>query len=231
MLDLVSEISAPRAETSPRPVAKAGEPDSFLFPSEWPVRALAAGDVLYKLGDAKTHILRVETGIVSVTAPRPDGPPEIVELAFPGSFLGLGFLKHHIHNASAVVDSSVSLWPLEALDPLLEQSSEARQRQAQATEIEFAHRRAELEASTAGSPSLRLCAFLLAVSRLNQLEGRNPLVIEERPHSGEVAEFLRMDIETLAGALKDMERRRLVAHDGSGRLLLLDPSAMEALVG
>ena len=228
MMGLVETVVAPVDTTTARPPIVFDEgPDVLLFPEQWLVRTLACGESLFRAGDSKTHIIRVETGILSVTSPRAEGPPEIVELVFPGGFLGLGFLKHHIYNATAVIESKITLWPLDLLPALCEQSAEASEGQALATERDFAYRRHQLEASTKNSPFHRLAAFLIAVSQLNQLEGRDPCVIEERPSSGEVADFLGMDLTTLKHALAELQRCELVSHDQAGKLILLDPAKLE----
>jgi CRP/FNR family transcriptional regulator len=190
---------------------------------------LARGEVLFRVGGVKTHIYRVETGVLCVTSPMANGPPEIVELVFPGGLLGLGFLDYFINNATAVVESQVSVFPLDALATLCEQSPDARERQAQATAREFAHRRRQLVTATENEPLLRVAAFLSVVSQINLREGRDPHVISESLTSGEVASLLRMDIDTLASSLAELQRRNLVSQDAAGKLLLLDPTELELL--
>lgn len=194
-----------------------------------PRRTLARGDRLYGEGERKTEIYRVESGVVSITARRESGPPEIVELAFPGMVFGLGFLETHIENATAVVETTVSVWPLEALPVLMEESLAVRNRQADATDRELEYRRRTLSASTAQSPKLRVAAFLASVSRLNAMEGRDPKVITENLRSGDVAEFLGLPLDDLADALKKLKCEGHVTAGEAGRLHLTDPLELDRL--
>jgi len=82
------------------------------LPSDPPVRHLPLDDNLFHEGELKTHVYKVESGVICVSAIRLNRPPEFIELVFPRNLIGLGFLKRHIHNAKAVVDSCVSCWPL-----------------------------------------------------------------------------------------------------------------------
>jgi CRP-like cAMP-binding protein len=190
------------------------------LPGPASVRALAQDEYLYREGEAKRFIFRVESGALCLTMKGAHGTPEFVELVTAGSFVGLGFLDYHIHSAAALIDTSISIWPLSALPELCLASAAARDKHAEATEREFGYRRRQLVASTAQDPVLRVAAFLTAVSRLNEIEGRNPNVIAEELRSGDVADFLKMEVEALAQALVELERRGLVRSAGTGLALL-----------
>jgi CRP/FNR family transcriptional regulator len=212
-----------------RQFAETSSPSAVKDIPPLPQRKLASGENVFRAGETKSHIMRVDSGILCVSSPRPEGPPEIIELVFPGGFVGLGFLKEHPYNATAVMETTVTLWPLGALSDLCELSPEARESHHTATEREFQFRRQQLAASTADKPHLRVAAFLAAISRLNELEGRDPKIVEERPSSGEVADFLSMELSTLAHALSQLKECNLISHDEKGRLLLLDPSRLDEL--
>ena len=191
--------------------------------------SLVSGDSLFREGDAKSHVYRVESGIFCLTAQRPSGPPRVVEMVFPGGFLGFGFLENHIHSAMAVVPSRVRLFRLSEISDLCEQFSQARERQALATEREFAARRRQLVGATENSPLARVAAFLSAVSHFNESEGRDPHSVTGTLKSGEVASFLGLDVETLAVALNELQERGLITRNAEGGLVLLDPVGLEEM--
>ena len=193
------------------------------------VRHLSLDDYLFHEGELKTHVYRLETGIICVTAPRLNGPPEMIETVFPGNLLGLGFLKRNIYNAKAVVESRVSCWPLSAIPALVEENATAQRRQAEATEGEFAHRRSAMVRLTQDHPVQRVAAFLVAVSRLNEVEGRDPNVISDKLHCGVVAKYLGLDIDTLAHALVELEARALVEQSPTGGLRLCDREKLDGI--
>ena len=196
------------------------------LPRDPPLRHLPLDDNLFHEGELKTHVYKVESGVICVSASRLNRPPQIVEFVFPGNLIGLGFLKRHIHNAKAAVDSCVSCWPLSAIPALVEKDATAKQRQAEATEREFAYRRNALVGSTQDSPAQRVAAFLVAVSQLNEIEGRDPNVISDSLHCGVVANYLGLDVDTLGQALVELEKRELVEQCPSEGLRLCDPEKL-----
>ena len=206
-----------------------GEAGSPAVVENLPTQVLSQDEYLFREGDLKRHAYRVESGVLCVTSKGPHGTPEFIELAFPGDLVGLGFLDRYVDSAAALVETKVSLWSLQAL-PLLSQASvTAETRQAGATEREFLARRRQLVASTADSPLRRVAAFLTVLSRLNEIEGRDPAVISESLRSGDVAAFLNMDVEVLAGQLLELQQRELVSLTGKGGLRLEKPADLEGL--
>jgi CRP-like cAMP-binding protein len=192
-------------------------------------RELERGAYLYRAGSRKTALYRLEAGILCVTASRPVGPPEVVEMLFPGSFLGLGFLEHNIDSAMAVVPCRITEFDLCSAATLCAGSSEASDRQATLTEREFAARRRELVSVTHDRPVRRVAAFLSALVHMNRQEGRNPTVIAEFLKTGDVAAFLDLKVEALAAALADLNNRGLVTPADNGGLILLDIEALDRL--
>ena len=231
MMDLATDEAATSAvpevcEPFVVPLAKCLEQPATVAGIE---RELERGAYLYRAGSRKTALYRLEAGIFCVTALRPVGPPEVVEMLFPGSFLGLGFLEHQIDSAMAVVPCRVTEFDPSAAAALCAESSEARDRQAALTEREFAARRRELVPDTADRPVRRVAAFLSAMVHMNRQEGRNPTVIAEFLKTGDVAAFLDLKVEALAAALADLSGRGLVTPADNSGLIVLDLEALDRL--
>ena len=91
-----------------------------------------------------------------------------------------------------------------------------------------ARRRAILTAGNR-APLERVGAFLLAISRNNGHEGRDPAAIPETLTCGFVAELLGLPIATLASLLKVLEERGLVSTDAHSGLRLTDLAGLEKL--
>jgi CRP/FNR family transcriptional regulator len=191
--------------------------------------ALERGAMLFREGELKNGVYRLEAGILCITARRSSGPPRVVEMVFPGTLIGLGFLERHIHSAMAVVESRLTALPLSAVAELCNASPEARDRQALSTEREFTARRRELVPDSNELPVRRVAAFLTAMNEMNRREGRNPDLIEEFLKTGDVAAFLDLDVDALARALSDLFNRGLVARAENGGVMLLDANALSEL--
>jgi CRP/FNR family transcriptional regulator len=187
------------------------------------------GEFLFHEGDVKSGIYRIETGIVCVTTRRASGPPNVVEMLFPGSFIGLGFLERQIDSAMAVVPSRLTSFPLSAISSLCAAYPEAHERQALQTEREFEARRRELIPDSDELPVRRVAAFLSAMHHMNRHEGRNSDDIAEFLKTGDVASFLNLEVDALARALADLKDRGLVESAANGGLRLLHPGALEHL--
>jgi CRP/FNR family transcriptional regulator, anaerobic regulatory protein len=187
------------------------------------------GDFLFREGDRKTAVYRLDAGILCVTSRRPSGPPNVVEMLFPGSYVGLGFLEQHIDSAMAVVPSVLTEFVSTAISDLCAASPEARERQAVQTEREFEARRRELMPDSDDLPIRRVAAFLSAMYQMNRHEGRNPEYIAEFLKTGDVATFLDLDVEALGRALAALKHRGLVDRAENGGLILLDPDTLEQL--
>jgi CRP/FNR family transcriptional regulator, anaerobic regulatory protein len=194
-------------------------------------RSLDRGEYLYREGSSKTAVFRLQSGILCVTSRRADGPPNVVEMIFPGTLMGLGFLERHIDSAMAVVPCRLTEYPPEAASHICDASLEDSERQAAVTEREFAARRRELVPSSPERPVQRVAAFLSAMYHMNDHEGRNPADIAEFLKSGDVATFLDLDVEDLAAALAELKERGLVDRAGHGGLVILQPGELERLSG
>lgn len=190
------------------------------------VRNLAPGERLFNEGEVKTHVYQVEAGAVCLYRRRASGAPLAIEMAFPHDFIGLGFLKAHIYSAQATMQSRVTCFPLHALEELIDSEPRLKSKQSDAVEEEFAARRNALTASKL-PPAQRLAAFLAAVSRVNQSEGRDPGRIADFVTCGSVSDFLSFDIDTLRGALVELRARGLIEHCPPSDLRLIDLDGLE----
>ena len=92
------------------------------------VRALASNELLFSLGDPKTHFYAVKSGALAVYEPRWNGHRAIIEFAFPGDLVGLGFLQTQICSARATGETRVQYLPLSAQDHLFADDPRARGR-------------------------------------------------------------------------------------------------------
>ena len=181
-------------------------------------RVLAPNEFLFRAGEAKTCFYRVNSGAVCLYEQNRAEHP-VVDFAFPGDFVGLGFLETHACCARAVTKTEVTCSPLEALASAIEDDPKAQAKLNDAVEREFEFRRAALVEAGRSSPLGRLAAFLVSLSRTNAHEGRDPTVIGESCPSVFAAAYLGLSIEELTALLLELERRELIkAYSGGVRL-------------
>ena len=195
------------------------------------VRSLASNELLFSLGDPKTHFYAVKSGALAIYEPRWNGHRAIIEFAFPGDLVGLGFLQTHTCNARATVETRVQCLPLSTQDHLFADDPRAQARLADAIEREVEFLRQSSVRFSRQNPLGRLAAFLLTLSRENEQEGRDPTVLVQPLQCGVVADFLALSVERLGSLLVQLERRGLIETCAPQGLRLRDIAALESLAG
>src|SRR5690606_31943989 len=94
---------------------------------------------------------------------------------------------------------------------------------------EFLARRDAIVEAADERPLSRVAALLLAISRNNAYEGRDPRIIPDSLTSGFVADLLDLDIDALQELLVDLRLRGFVAVADKGGLRLADIDGLELL--
>ena len=195
-----------------------------------PVRRLNPGDLLFKAGDKKTHLYRVESGCLCIYQPRSTEHRVVIRFAFASDMLGLGYLENHTRSARAIGETQVTCLPLSAVDDMVEASSLANQlKEAIEDELDFV--RDGLARSGQKNPIERVAAFFVALSRGNTYEGRIPNIIFDTVKSGVVASYLGLSVEGLARILVELEERALIENCSPSAIRLNDIAALEQLTG
>ena len=194
-----------------------------------PVRRLNQGEVLFRAGDAKTHVYRVESGCLCVYEPHSAEHRAIVEFVFAGDLLGLGYLENHTRSARAIGETRITCLPLNAVERIVEASPRARDQLKQAIDDELEFVRDGLVKSGQRNPIERVAAFFVALSRGNGYEGRIPNIITDSVKCGVVASYLALSVEDLARILVELEERGLIDNCPPSGLRLNDIAALERL--
>jgi CRP/FNR family transcriptional regulator, anaerobic regulatory protein len=195
------------------------------------VQTLASNEILFRAGDPKTHFFRVERGTICVYKPQWTANRTVVEFAFPGDLIGLGYLETHICTARSMVEAQVTRLPLSSVDKIVDADPRARDRLKQAIDREVDFVRDSLVKSGRESPVERVAAFLVALSRNNKSEGRDPSIITDSMQCGVVATYLSLSVDALGELLAELEKRGLIEPHPSRGLRLKDLNALELLAG
>jgi|RhiMethySRZTD1v2_1073278.scaffolds.fasta_scaffold479603_2 CRP/FNR family transcriptional regulator len=203
-------VTAPPAETAPTP------------------QLIAANAFVFKAGDPRTHLYRVETGAVCLYEAGSGDRQSVIEFAFPGDYLGLGFLEKHHLNGRALLESSITAFPIDALPELVKNDPRAQAKLAQSVEREFEARRDELSSAGHRQPIERVAALLVTSARTNVQQGRPAEIIKDSWKCGFIADLLQLTLDDLTAILVDLERRGLIAAAGPD-LRLTNIPALESM--
>ena len=222
MLNLVE----PHSAISGRETAKAQGPAGDALDCE--VLKLRAGETLFREGDTRSHVYRVERGAVCLFKSRADGSQDIFEFAFPGDLVGLGYLDSHVSSAQAAMETSLICLSRTALDPSAERDARSRARLTAAIEREITFLKESLLSNGHPSPLERVAALFVTLSHYNVYEGREPTLITDSLKCGVVAGYLNMSVDQLAAQLAEMEARGLIEPCAKG-LRLKDLDGLEKI--
>jgi CRP/FNR family transcriptional regulator len=190
---------------------------------------LAAGEFLFREGDTKTAVYRVERGALCAYALA--GPPReaFLEFAYSSDWVGFGYLDKHLWRARAVAATRVACFPLASVDVIVARDPRAKVKLGDAIEREFACVRRATFARDPPHPIERVAAFLLSLAAVSRNEGRDPSIIADATRSGLVADCLAMSVGTLSSCLVELEHRGLIEPRLPAGLRLKDFAALEAV--
>jgi CRP/FNR family transcriptional regulator len=192
------------------------------------LQKVAANAFLFRAGDPRTHLFRVESGAICLYETRRTDRQSVIEFLFPGDYVGLGFLEKHHLSARALLDSTVTSVPIDALADVARSDPRAQAKLAQSVEREFEARRDELCNAGERRPIERVAALLVTSARTNVHQGRAPELIKDSWKCGVIADLLQLTLNDLSAVLVDLERRGLIEAAGED-LRLTDIAALEAM--
>jgi len=222
----VLTLAEPHSAIAGRQIAKTSEPVGSAIDCD--VRTLAAGETLFREGDARSHVYRVERGALCLFKSRADGTQDIFEFAFPGDLVGLGYLDSHVSGAQAAMETSLICLSRAGLDPAAEHNARSRARLTAAIEREVSFLKESILRSGHPSPLERVAALFVTLSHYNAYEGREPTLITDSLKCGVVAGYLNLSVDQLAAQLAEMEARGLIEPCAKG-LRLKDLDALEKI--
>jgi len=209
--------------------AAAGSKDVHTSEPTGILRTLAPHEILFKEGDVRSHVYRIESGTICVYEPHWNGQRSVIEFALPGDLVGFGYLRNYTRTARATTQVQVSCLPLSAVDEIVKGDPRAEARLEEAIERDFRILRNSLVESARVKPPARVAAFLVALSQGNKDEGRDPSIISDSLKCGVVADYLSLNIELLSSILVTFEDRGLIEQCPPMDLRLKDVGALEKL--
>ena len=184
---------------------------------------------LFRAGEQKTEFYRIEEGVFVVSTMTNDGSLGDCRLAYPGDFLGIGFLSRHGSSATALTTGTVSCFLLSNLDALAAGSSDLYLQRADAIQREFDRvRNACVARSVLGLPIHKVANLLVVISYLEEHEGRDPNLVLDGLSCGFLAELLGLDVELLTHSLRELSILGLIVWKPGERLSIIERGRLEA---
>jgi CRP/FNR family transcriptional regulator, anaerobic regulatory protein len=206
---------------------------SKVLPSDSPaaderVSTLKVGEALFRSGQSRALVYRIETGVMMVSIGGDERTPRSFNLAEPGDFVGLGFIEHHTSSAFAMTDCVVRSYSPSEFAELAEREPALREQEAAAIAREFDLRKAKcLEEASRKTTAQRLAGYLLVVARMNTMEGRQANIVPESISCDFLTNLFDVSLDDLAAATKELHKAQLIELDDKDRAIIADFERLE----
>ena len=192
-------------------------------------RMVKTREHLFKAGEPRCHVYRVESGSLCLYRVIPDGRRQVLNFAFAGDFMGLGFGAEHACNAQALEPLRVKCLDVAALTCGLESSPwlGVELYEAISRELTVAHN--HLFAIGQRSADERVACFLLVLSRQSARCGEEASTVVLPMTRSDIADFLSLTVETVSRTLSTLRAARVIDLEQSIIVSLLDIGRLERL--
>jgi CRP/FNR family transcriptional regulator len=194
-----------------------------------PVRRLAPKEHLFLEGDARTHVYVVEAGTVLIYKILPDAKRQIIDIAFPGDFIGLGTADEQAFAAQATEPVRVRCLPAAALHQLAADDPQLSLMLYEALALELEAARNHLLTIGYRSAAARVASFLLAISHRNERRGRDARELVLPMRRADIADFLGLTIETVSRTFSKLKAEGMIELDHGGYVEILDRRALKEI--
>jgi CRP/FNR family transcriptional regulator len=182
-------------------------------------RKLEPKEHVFCEGDPRTHVYRVEDGVIAIYKTLFDGRRRIIDFAHPGDFIGLGVLGEHIMSAQATCAAKVRCLSASALESLAETDASLALKLYKSVCQDLQAARSLLVTVGQRSAVERVAAFLLALHRRRGDEASD--VIELAMRRSDIADLLGLTIETVSRTLTKLREMRVIEVEQGGTTVRL----------
>ncbi len=219
-------LASPSHESHPQKASHRPEIRSRVLEeslSQAAERRLESKEHVFCEGDPRTHVYRVEDGVIAIYKTLFDGRRRIIDFAYPGDFIGLGVLGEHIMSAQATCAAKVRCLSASALERLAETDASLALKLYKSVCQDLVAARSLLVTVGQRSAVERMAAFLLALHRRAGDDAKD--IVRLAMRRSDIADLLGLTIETVSRTLTKLREMGVIAVEQGGtkvRLLDLD---------
>jgi len=161
------------------------------------IRRIEAKEHVFCDGDPRTHVFRIEEGVIALSKLLGDGRRQIIEFAYPGDYIGLGTLREHIFDAQATCPAKVRCLSAAALEQEASRDASLALRLYKAVSAELAAARSLLVSVGQQSAMERVAGFLLGLTTRASSD-EDETVVKLPMRRSDIADLLGLTIETVS---------------------------------
>ena len=193
------------------------------------VRLVKPREHVFTTGDARSHVYRVESGAVCLYKIMGDGRRQVLDFAYAGDFIGLGFQGEYTFNAQALEPSRLKCLPVATLSRMVDRDPRLGMKLYEAMSRELSATQEHLFTVGQRSAVERVACFLLSLSRRNARHGQNAETLVLPMTRSDIADFLGLTIETVSRTLTKFRSAKIIDLEQCTLLRLINIDKLERL--
>jgi CRP-like cAMP-binding protein len=188
-------------------------------------RRVAAQQIVFLEGDARTHVYVVESGWVKLYRTLIDGQRQVVGFHDHGAILGLEGSDVYFNSCEAVTAVSLRAIPAGRLADLCARDPEFATHLLQQVGAQLGSTQSHLTTVGAQSAEQKVATFLLAMSDHDAAGDEFDLPMRRI----EMGEFLGLRLETISRKMTEFQRRKWISLSSTYRCRILNRPVLAAL--
>jgi CRP/FNR family transcriptional regulator, anaerobic regulatory protein len=226
----IVEANSYRSQTNSQGVIASRDSSADRF-ERGTIRRIEAKEHVFCDGDPRTHVFRIEEGVVALSKLLGDGRRQIIEFAYPGDYIGLGTMREHIFDAQATCAAKVRCLSASALEQEAARDAGLALKLYKAVSAELAAARSLLVSVGQQSAMERLSAFLLSLTARNAGTGGDENIVKLPMRRSDIADLLGLTIETVSRTITKLRTMRVIEVVRGTEVHILDSDRLAELAG
>jgi CRP/FNR family transcriptional regulator, anaerobic regulatory protein len=226
----IVEANSYRSQTNSQGVIASRDSSADRF-ERGTIRRIEAKEHVFCDGDPRTHVFRIEEGVVALSKLLGDGRRQIIEFAYPGDYIGLGTMREHIFDAQATCAAKVRSLSASALEQEAARDAGLALKLYKAVSAELAAARSLLVSVGQQSAMEQLSAFLLSLTARNAGTGGDENIVKLPMRRSDIADLLGLTIETVSRTITKLRTMRVIEVVRGTEVHILDSDRLAELAG
>jgi CRP/FNR family transcriptional regulator len=193
-----------------------------------PHRRLSAGEVLYRAGEAFTHLYLVKTGAFKTVVMLPDGREQITGFHFAGDMMGLDAMASATHPSEAIALEGAALCavPRIALAQLARRVERVQNHVERLLAREVVRDQGVMLLLGRMTADERVAVFLHSLSARFRARGYSSQEFNLPMAREDIGNYLGLTLETVSRALSKLRKAGVLSVDGK-HIRILQPAALQ----
>jgi CRP/FNR family transcriptional regulator len=193
------------------------------------LRRVEAREHVFCEGDPRTHVFRVEDGVIALSKLLSDGRRQIIDFAYPGDYIGLGVLPDHVFDAQATCSAKIRCLSTTALEHEAASDASLALKLYKAVSAELVAARSLLVSVGQKTAMERIAAFLVNLHARNVNGERDVVKLPMR--RSDIGDMLGLTIETVSRTITKLRTMRVIDVINGTEVHVLSTERLKELAG